>query len=85
MAKIDKLLLKLQSKPKPKDFTWSEAVSVMSGSGFKGVSKSSGSHRKFYNQDMDIYIHISRPHPQNELKSYQIDDLIEGLRSAGKI
>ncbi len=85
MSKLDKALLKLQSTPKPKDFTWDEAVSVMKNSGFKDVSKSGGSHHKFYNVEKDVYIHISRPHPQNELKSYQITNLIEGLKNAGII
>jgi len=85
MSRLDKALLKLQSTPKPKDFTWGEAVSVMQNSGFKDISKSGGSHRKFYNVEKDVYIYISRPHPQNELKRYQITDLIDGLKNAGII
>lgn len=79
MSKIDKLIEKLESKPK--DFTWDELLKVLSHFGFKqiGQGKTGGSRRKFVNDNKEVII-LHEPHPQKVLKSYQLDIIIECLK-----
>jgi len=83
VSKLDKLIVKLKSKPK--DFTWGEAVKLMGSFDYKLLNGSSGSHRKFYNEDTKDIICMSQPHPKEILKSYQIKDLCDKLKEIGKI
>jgi len=85
VSKADKLLRRLESRPK--DFTWDEALTVLKHCGFHPVatsSKSTGSHRKFIGPD-GRYLQISQPHPENILKPYQVKDLLDILRETGCI
>jgi hypothetical protein len=65
----------------PKDFTWEDLVSLLSGFGFEEVStgKTGGSRRRFLN-DTGVIITLHKPHPQNILKRYQIQQIIEILQ-----
>lgn len=83
MSKAEKALARLQNKPK--DFTWKEATALMRSLDFKLVGKKGGSHKKFYNEEMDVLIQIAKPHPRETLLRYQIDVLIEAFTDAGYI
>lgn len=79
MSRRDKLIKRFLSYPK--DFTWDELVSLLAGFGFEEVStgKTGGSRRRFINQ-AGIVITLHRPHPQNILKRYQLEQIFEILQ-----
>lgn len=78
MTRKEKLIQRLKSKPK--DFTWNELVSLLTGLGFTEVKKgkTGGSRRRFVNSD-NVVITLHKPHPGNILKKYQIEQIIEIL------
>lgn len=78
MSKAEKLIERLKSKPR--DFTWDEATRVLKYFGYQQISqgKTGGSRRKFINDEKRI-ISLHEPHPQNILKLYQLDIIIEHL------
>ncbi len=80
MSKKEKLLRRLTSRPK--DFTWSELVSLMTTLGFD-MEKSSGSGRKFFLERTGVVLFIHEPHPAKVLKPYQVKDAIDLLERAG--
>ncbi len=80
MSKKEKLLRRLSSKPK--DFTWSELVSLMTALGFD-MEKSSGSGRKFILEESGAVLYIHEPHPAKVLKPYQVLDAIISLQREG--
>lgn len=84
MAKQDKLLEKLLSKPK--DFTFLELVALLGKMGYQvsKTGKTSGSRVRFENDEGD-YIRLHKPHPRSILKSYQVDDIVSALRERGLI
>lgn len=82
MSKHEKALRRLLSKPK--DFTWTELVSLMTGLGFE-VEKGSGSSRKFIHSQKQSVLFIHEPHPTKILKSYQVRDAIQLLEREGFI
>ena len=76
MSKINKLLLRLKSKPK--DFTWEELVTLLTKLGFTEL-QGSGSRVKFYHHDLNRIIHLHKPHPAKILKHYVLNEVIEIL------
>lgn len=82
MGKIDKLIERLLSRPK--DFTWEELKKLLAHYGYTDMKtgKTGGSRRKFANKQKDV-ISLHKPHPQNILKSYQIDDVVAHLKERG--
>ena len=78
MTRKEKLIQRLKSKPK--DFTWNELVSLLTGLGFTEVKKgkTGGSRRRFVNSD-NVVITLHKPHPGNIFKKYQIEQIIEIL------
>ncbi len=84
MAQIEKLLVKLQSRPT--DFTWEELKKVLSHFGYKKLiaGKTAGSRRKFVDETKHI-ISLHEPHPGNILKHYQIKDVIDALKERGNL
>ena len=85
MSRNDKILEKLISKPK--DFTYSELrrllVSLQCSEDTGG--KTSGSRVAFNHKPTKTILRLHRPHPGNELKAYQIDIVLEFLKSIGVI
>lgn len=82
MTKINKLRTRFLSKPK--DFTWSELKVLLTGLGFEEFNsgKTSGSRVRFIHENYsDIILH--KPHPNPELKSYQLKQLIIQLKKEG--
>lgn len=78
MSQKDKLIKRLLSTPK--DFTFDDAETLLAYLGFRRSDKgrTSGSRVMFVSeQHGSIMLH--RPHPQKELKAYQIRALIGHL------
>ena len=78
MTRKEKLIQRLKSKPK--DFTWNETTSLLTGLGFSEVKKgkTGGSRRRFIDSN-NVVITLHKPHPGNILKRYQIEQIIETL------
>lgn len=84
MGKKDKLIMRL--KAKPKDFTFDEVESLLAYFGYarSDKGKTSGSRVLFKsNEHPPIMLH--KPHPGNELKAYQIKQLLSLLEQEGLI
>lgn len=79
MSKEDKLVKRLLSKPT--DFTYEELQKVLIKLGYKEAQKgkTSGSRVAFINSESGHIIRLHKPHPKNELKRYQIEQIIEEL------
>ena len=79
MSKKEKLIKRLLSKPK--DFTYNELRRLLAFLGYfeNNGGKTSGSRVSFYNSKTNHIIRLHKPHPGNELKQYQIEQLIEEL------
>jgi len=84
MAKIQKLIERLLSKPR--DFTWEELIKILAHFGYTELKKgkTGGSRRKFIDEANGL-ISLHEPHPTNNLKRYQIDLVIAELKEKGKI
>lgn len=82
MTKKDKLLSRF--KEKPKDFTWDDLTAMMKNFGYTLVKKS-GSRRRFINYETGDKVFIHEPHPDKNLKSYQIDQIYNHLIERGVI
>lgn len=82
MSKKSKLIARLQSQPK--NFTWDEAVTLMKQSGFT-LLKPGGSARMFRHVKTGFKVRLHEPHPENTLKPYMVDILLEGLKAAGEL
>lgn len=84
MAQIQKLIGRLLSRPA--DFTWDELIKVLGHFGYSEwkKGKTGGSRRKFVDSANNI-INLHKPHPQNILKRYMINDVIAHLKDKGKI
>ena len=81
MSKEEKLIERLLSKPN--DFTYKELRSLLTHLGYveSQSGKTSGSRVAFINEKEKHIIRFHKPHPRNELKKYQIEQLIEELQS----
>lgn len=82
MTKINKLRNRLLSRPK--DFTWSELKTLLMNLGFEEYNsgKTSGSRVRFIHPNYsDVILH--KPHPNPELKSYQVKQIILQLKKEG--
>lgn len=84
MGKKEKLIERLKSKPK--DFTFEEMQALLEYLGYKRSDKgrTSGSAVAFVSKDRTP-IMLHKPHPRNELKMYQIKDVIDKLTKEGLI
>lgn len=85
MSKQEKLIRRFLSKPK--DFTYDELKTMLTGMGYTEVKsgKTSGSRVAFFNESMQHVIRLHKPHPGNILKRYQINLVEEELRNQGYI
>ncbi|MDA3941539.1 MAG: type II toxin-antitoxin system HicA family toxin [Spirochaetia bacterium] len=83
MSKHDKIVKKLNSRPK--NFTYSELHQLLTGFGYieSHKGKTSGSRVAFINEKADHIIRLHKPHPGNELKQYQISLIINELKTQG--
>ena len=78
MGQKDKLIERLRSKPK--DFTFDEAETLLGYLSYERSDKgrTSGSCVAFVSENHATIL-LHRPHPGNELKSYQVKQLIDIL------
>jgi hypothetical protein len=85
MNQKDKQIARLLSKPK--DFRYSELVSLLGALGYLEVrtGQTSGSRIAFCHGKTRHIIRLHRPHPLNILKLYQLDLIIEALKREGLI
>ena len=80
MSKHEKLLNRLLSKPK--DFEWSEAVSILEYMGYE-IIHGGGSRRKFKHIESNAIIILHEPHPSKIMKLYAIEEIINTLKEGG--
>jgi hypothetical protein len=85
MSKHDKLLKRFLNRPK--DFTYNELKALLNGLGYVEFCKgaTSGSRVSFLHSMNKHIICLHKPHPANILKSYQVDLIIDELKSKGVI
>ena len=84
MGQKEKLIRRL--KAKPKDFTFDEAETLLQYLSYvrSNKGKTSGSRVMFISEEHETIL-LRKPHPQKELKAYQIKQLIEVLEQEGLI
>ena len=82
MGQKDKLIKRLKSKPR--DFTFEEAETLLNYLGFiaSNKGKTSGSRVMFMSETHGTIL-LHKPHPRNELKNYQIKQLLDVLEQEG--
>jgi len=83
MSKHEKLVLKLKSHPKT--FTFTELKKLLSGFGYElhTGGKTSGSRAAFVHPQTLHIMRLHKPHPGDEMKHYQIKQVLEELRDRG--
>lgn len=84
MSRKEKLLARL--KQKPKDFKWDELKALLKALGYKQVKpgKTGGSRKRFVHPSAPP-ITLHKPHPDNVLKMYIINDILDILEREGLI
>ncbi len=84
MGKKEKLLSRIQQRPK--NFTWDELTTLLKTIGYEPGKRgrTSGSRRRFIHPTAPP-INLHKPHPQNTLKRYTINDILEKLENEGMI
>ena len=84
MSKHQKLLDRFVSKPN--DFTWHELETLLTGFGYRaGPQGNTGGSRRRFVHDTHAAINLHKPHPGNELKKYQMTQIITHLKGEGLI
>jgi len=85
MTKKEKLTTRLLSKPK--DFRYSELVSLLGSLGYQEFStgKTSGSRIAFCHGKTRHIIRLHRPHPGDIMKMYQVELIIDVLKREGML
>lgn len=85
MSKFEKLIDRLQRKPK--DFTYEELKTVLTGLGYSesNKGKTSGSRVAFINVETKHILRIHKPHPQNIIKAYALEYIINELKTQKKL
>ncbi len=80
MSKHGKLIKRLLSRPR--DFTYDDLRALLYGLGYEEESKgkTSGSRVAYIHRDTRHIIRLHKPHPGNELKLYQVDQIINTLK-----
>ncbi len=78
MTKFEKLISRLLTRPK--DFKYSELKRMLSGFGYIEL-QGSGSRVVFFNEKLKHNIKLHNPHPENILKTYQVDLVLNELKS----
>ena len=79
MSRKEKLISRFQQRPK--NFTWDELTSLLKHMGYREIKtgKSGGSRRRFVH-DSAATITLHKPHPQNILKRYAVDQVLYILK-----
>ena len=84
MRQKEKLIQRLKSRPR--DFTFEEAETLLNYLSYirSNKGRTSGSRVMFTSEEHGTIL-LHKPHPQKELKGYQIKQLIEILEQEGLI
>ena len=79
MSRKEKLISRFRQRPK--DFTWDELTGLLKYLGYREVKagRTGGSRRRFLHHSAAT-ITLHKPHPQNVLKRYAIDQVLEVLK-----
>ncbi|XCN71703.1 MAG: type II toxin-antitoxin system HicA family toxin [Candidatus Electrothrix aestuarii] len=82
MSRKDKLAAKLLDRKR--DTTWDELTSLLQYLGYREAKKgkTGGSRRRFVHESGSV-ITLHKPYPQNVVKRYATDQVIEILRKEG--
>ena len=85
MSRHEKLVQKLKSNPK--SFSFSELKNLLIGFGYKldTGGKTSGSRVAFVHCETKHIVRLHKPHPGDEMKQYQIKQIVRELRERGII
>jgi hypothetical protein len=85
MSKYEKLIRKLVNRNQ--SFTYSDLKSLLNGLGYEEnlKGKTSGSRVAFIHPLTKHVIRLHKPHPGNELKMYQKDQILDELNNSGVI
>ena len=85
MSQEEKLIKRLLAKPV--DFTYDELRKLLGKLGYKESQsgKTSGSRVAFCNETTGHIIRLHKPHPTNILKQYQIEQIVEELKTRGLV
>ena len=85
MGQKEKLLERFRTRPK--DFTIDELIRLLGYLNFvlNNKGKTSGSRLLFKNDQCSLKIMIHKPHPGNELRDYQIKQILALLEQEGLI
>ena len=83
MSRHQKLIEKFLSSPK--DFSYDELKTILKRLGYQEMEggKTSGSRVAFHNPDTRHIIRLHKPHPSRTLKGYQLDLILEELKTWG--
>lgn len=84
MGQKEKLIQRLKTKPKNFTFDDAEALLKYLDYVYSNKGRTSGS-RVIFSSEKHGNILLHKPHPQKELKTYQIKQLIEILEQEGLI
>ena len=71
MGRREKLIARFLNHPR--DFTWDELVRLLRGAGFE-EAKAAGSRRRFSHPEGPM-ISLHRPHPDNTVKPYVLNEV----------
>ena len=84
MSQLEKLIIRLKSKPK--DFTFNETKSLLLSLNYEidNKGRTTGSAVAFRRAERGI-IMLHKPHPNNVLKMYQVKNLLETLEKESLI
>ncbi len=79
MSRKEKLISRFRGKPK--DFTWDELTALLKYLGYREgkTGRTGGSRRRLIHQSAAT-ITLHKPHPQNVVKRYAIDQVMDLLQ-----
>lgn len=81
MSQHEKLLKRLLTKPK--DFEWSEVVTLLGHFGFEMYKGTGSSGRKFVHKQSGVFLFLHEPHPEKTIKKCYIKYIIDTLTEGG--
>lgn len=85
MSTLQKRIVRIRSLPK--DYTYTEARSLLISLGFVEFNKgkTSGSRIRFYRKSDGKLIDLHKPHPGDVMKVYAVKDLYDFLVEIGEL
>jgi len=85
MTKRDKLIKRLLQRPANFEYDEARTLLIRFGYSEENRGRTSGSRVAFVNSKTGHIIRLHKPHPENTLKRYQLNQLIEELQKQGVI